>query len=62
MEREGSVCAKARRQGDLNALANRGFETLPFATTWMDREIITLREISQTGKVENHMLSLTREL
>ena len=31
-------------------------EILPFVTTWMDLEIIMLREISQTEKVENHMI------
>ena len=30
---------------------------LPFVTTWMDLEIIMLSEISQTEKVENHMIS-----
>ena len=38
-------------------LAMRRDETLPFATTWMDLEIIILSEISQTKKVENHMIS-----
>ena len=33
-------------------------EILPFATTWMDLEIIVLSEISQTEKVENHMILL----
>ena len=31
---------------------------LPFATTWMDLEIIMLSKISQTEKVENHVISL----
>ena len=31
---------------------------LPFANTWKDLEIISLSEISQTEKVENHMISL----
>ena len=39
--------------------AVRRDEILPFATTWMDLEIIMLSEISQTEKVENHMISLT---
>ena len=30
--------------------ATRRDKILPFATTWMDLEIIMLREISQTGK------------
>ena len=38
--------------------AIRSDEILPFATTWMDLEIIMLREISQTEKIENHMISL----
>ena len=33
-------------------------EILPFAITWIDLEIIILSEISQTEKVENHMISL----
>ena len=33
-------------------------EILPFATTWMDLEIIILSEISQTENVEYHMISL----
>ena len=32
-------------------------EILPFATTWMDLEIM-LNKISQTEKVKNHMISL----
>ena len=31
---------------------------MPFVTTWMDFEIIMLSEISQTEKVENHMISV----
>ena len=38
--------------------AIRRDETPPFATTWMDLQIIILSEISQTEKVENHMISL----
>ena len=30
---------------------------LPFATTWIDLERIILSKISQTEKVENHMIS-----
>ena len=33
-------------------------EIQPFATTWMHYEIIMLSKISQTEKVENHMISL----
>ena len=35
--------------------AIRRDEILPFATTWMDFEIIMLCKISQTEKVENHI-------
>ena len=38
--------------------AIRRDEILSFATPWMDLEIIILSEISQTEKVENHMISL----
>ena len=37
--------------------AIRRDEILPFATTWMDLEIIILSEINQIEKVENHMIS-----
>ena len=33
-------------------------EILPFATTWMELEGITLSEISQSDKDKNHMVSL----
>ena len=33
-------------------------EIIPFATTWMDLEIIILSEISQTEKYKYHMISL----
>ena len=33
-------------------------ETMPFAATWMDLEIIILREISQKEKSKYHMISL----
>ena len=33
-------------------------EIMPFATTWMDLEIIILSEVSQTEKDKYHMLSL----
>ena len=32
---------------------------MPFAATWMDLEIITLSEVSQTEKDKYHMISLT---
>ena len=38
--------------------AIRRDEILPFVTTWTDLKIIMLSEISQTEKVENHMISL----
>ena len=39
--------------------AIRRYQILPFAATWMDLQIIMLSNISQTEKVENHMISLT---
>ena len=33
-------------------------EIMPFATTWMDPEIVTLSEVSQTQKDKYHMISL----
>ena len=33
---------------------------MPFAVTWMDLEIITLSEVSQTEKDSYHMMSLIR--
>ena len=35
-------------------------EIMPFAETWMDLEIIILREVSQTEKGKYHMISLIR--
>ena len=37
-------------------------EILPFTPTWMDREGITLSEISQTGKDKYHVILLMRNL
>ena len=34
-------------------------EIVVFAATWMDLEIIVLSEVSQTGRHQYHMLSLT---
>ena len=34
-------------------------EIMPFATTWMDLEIIILSEVSQTEKDKYYMLSFT---
>ena len=42
--------------------AIRRDEILPYATKWMDLEIIMLSKISQTEKVENHMISLICEI
>ena len=33
-------------------------ETMPFAATWMDLEIIILSEVSQTEKEKYHMILL----
>ena len=33
-------------------------EIMPFATTWMDLEIIILSEVSQKEKDKHHMISL----
>ena len=33
-------------------------EIVPFAATWMDLEIVILREVSQTEKDKYHMISL----
>ena len=33
-------------------------ETMPFAATWMDLEVIILSEINQTKKDKYHMISL----
>ena len=41
-------------------LAMKKNEIVPFAATWMDLEIIILREVSQTEKDKYHVLSLIR--
>ena len=42
--------------------AIRKNEIMPFATTWVDLEIIILSEVSQTVKDKYHMMSLTCEI
>ena len=39
-------------------VASKKEEVLPFATVWMDLEIIMLSEISQSVKDKYHMISL----
>ena len=38
--------------------ATKKNETVPFAATWLDLEMIILSEISQTEKERSHMISL----
>ena len=38
--------------------AIKKYEIMPFATMWMDLEIIILSEVSQTEKGKYHMISL----
>ena len=42
--------------------AIRKNEIMPFAATWMDLEIIILREVSQTEKDKYHIISLICEI
>ena len=37
-------------------------ETMPFAVTWMDLEIVILTEVSQTEKEKYHMTPLICEM
>ena len=40
-------------------LSHKKDEIMLFAATWMDLEIITLNEVSQTEKDKYHLISLT---
>ena len=40
------------------ALGYKKNEIMPFTTTWMDLEILILREVSQTEEGKYHMTSL----
>ena len=39
-------------------LSYKKSEIMPFTATWMDLEVIILREISQTEKDKYHMISI----
>ena len=39
-------------------LSHKKNEIMPFASTWVDLEVIILREVSQKEKDKYHMLSL----
>ena len=42
----------------MNDVAIKKKELLPFVTAWMDLEIITLSEISQSEKDKYHIIAL----
>ena len=44
---------------ELHSAIKKKNEIVPFAATWMDREIIILGEVSQKNKDKYHMISLT---
>ena len=45
-------------QGTPKIVGIKKNETMPFAATWMDLEIIILSEVSQTEKDKYHMILL----
>ena len=51
-----------KKMWDIHAMeyysATKKNETVPFAATWLDLEMIILSELSQTEKERSHMISL----
>ena len=47
---------------DSGLLLGHKKEIVAFAATWMDLEMITVREISQTEENKYHMISLNKKL
>ena len=43
-------------------LSHQKDETMPSTATWMDLEMITVREISQTEENKYHMISLNKKV
>ena len=43
-------------------LATKKNEVMPFATTWMELEVIILSGVSQTEKDKYHVISLIRKI
>ena len=52
------VCARMHAQWSITQPLKKN-ELMPFATAWMDLEIIILSEVSQTKKDKYHMISFT---